>query len=111
MGRKAKYTFEQKLKTVQDYLSGKKSAAEIASELDIGKMVTTECVNGRISIKLTGKKLSVLKKEIHLTQKNSKIWSFRIMCRTDCQRTNWQQNTMFTVKQSSFNGSKGIITI
>jgi len=24
MGRKAKYTFEQKLKAVQDYLSGKK---------------------------------------------------------------------------------------
>ena len=37
MGRKAKYTFEQKLKAVQDYLSGKKSAAEIASELDMGK--------------------------------------------------------------------------
>ena len=28
MGRKAKYTFEQKLKTVQDYQSGKKSAAD-----------------------------------------------------------------------------------
>ena len=72
MGRKAKYTFEQKLKTVQDYQSGKKSAVDIAFELDMGKMVTTEYVNGRISIKLTGKKLSSLKKEIHLTQKNSK---------------------------------------
>jgi transposase-like protein len=37
MGRKVKYTFEQKLKAVQDYLSGKKSAAEIALELDMGK--------------------------------------------------------------------------
>ncbi|WP_033162808.1 hypothetical protein [Sharpea azabuensis] len=72
MGRKAKYTFEQKLKTVQDYLSGKKSAAEIASELDIGKMVTTEYVNGRVSMKPIGQKLSVLRKEMHLTQKNSK---------------------------------------
>ena len=72
MGRKAKYTFEQKLKAVLDYQSGKKSAVDIAFELDMGKMVTTEYVNGRISIKLTGKKLSSLKKEIHLTQKNSK---------------------------------------
>ncbi len=111
MGRKAKYTFEQKLKAVQDYLSGKKSAADIAFELDMGKMVTTEYVNGRVSMKPIGQKLSVLRKEIHLTQKNSKIWSFRIMYRTDCHRTNWQQNTIFPVKQSSFNGSKGIITI
>ena len=37
MGRKAKYTFEQKLKTVQDYQSGKKSAVDIAFELDMGK--------------------------------------------------------------------------
>ena len=37
MGRKAKYTFEQKLQAVQDYLSGKKSASDIASELDMGK--------------------------------------------------------------------------
>jgi len=37
MGRKAKYTFELKLKAAQDYLSGKKSAADIASELDMGK--------------------------------------------------------------------------
>ena len=37
MGRKAKYTFEQKLKAAQDYLSGKKSAADIAFELGMGK--------------------------------------------------------------------------
>ena len=69
MEKKAKYTFEQKLQAVLDYQSGKKSAVDIAFELDMGKMVTTEYVNGRISIKLTGKKLSSLKKEIHLTQK------------------------------------------
>ena len=37
MGRKAKYTFEQKLQAVLDYQSGKKSAADIAFELDMGK--------------------------------------------------------------------------
>ncbi len=37
MGRKARYTFEQKLKAVEDYVSGKKSASEIASELSMGK--------------------------------------------------------------------------
>ena len=35
-------------------------------------MVTIEYVNGQISIKLMGQKLSVLKKEIHLTQKHLK---------------------------------------
>ncbi len=37
MGRKAKYTFEQKLKAVKEYISGKKSAQEIAAELSMGK--------------------------------------------------------------------------
>ena len=37
MRRKAKYTFEQKLQAVLDYQSGKKSAADIALELDMGK--------------------------------------------------------------------------
>ena len=37
MGRKAKYTFELKLKAAQDYLSGKKSASDIAFELGMGK--------------------------------------------------------------------------
>ena len=37
MGRKAKYTLEQKLQAVLDYQSGKKPAAEIALELDMGK--------------------------------------------------------------------------
>ena len=35
-------------------------------------MVTIEHVYGQISIKLMGQKLSVLKKEIHLTQKHLK---------------------------------------
>ena len=37
MRRKAKYTFEQKRQAVLDYQSGKKSAADIALELDMGK--------------------------------------------------------------------------
>ena len=43
MGRKAKYTFDQKLKAVEDYISGKKSASEIASELLMGK-----CGKGKV---------------------------------------------------------------
>ena len=43
MGRKARYTFEQKLKAVEDYISGKKSASEIASELSMGK-----CGKGKV---------------------------------------------------------------
>ena len=37
MGRKAKYTFEQKLKACEDYLSGHKSASVIAEELSMEK--------------------------------------------------------------------------
>ena len=37
MGRKAKYTFEQKLKAVNEYITGKKGATELASELSMGK--------------------------------------------------------------------------
>lgn len=37
MGRKAKYTFEQKVQACEDYLSGKKSMIEIARELRMGK--------------------------------------------------------------------------
>lgn len=37
MGRKAKYTFEQKLKAAEEYISGQKSAKEISAELSMGK--------------------------------------------------------------------------
>lgn len=37
MGRKAKYTLEQKVKACEDYLSGKKSMIEITRELSMGK--------------------------------------------------------------------------
>ena len=37
MGRKAKYTYEEKLQACMDYLSGKRSAKEIAEDLRMGK--------------------------------------------------------------------------
>jgi transposase-like protein len=37
MGRKSKYNAKQKVQACEDYLSGKKSAAEIARELGMGK--------------------------------------------------------------------------
>lgn len=37
MGRKVKYTFEQKVQACEDYLSGRKSAKEIAGDLSMGK--------------------------------------------------------------------------
>ena len=37
MGRKAKYTPEQKVQACEDYLSGRKSAIQIARQLDMGK--------------------------------------------------------------------------
>ena len=37
MGRKAKYSAEQKIQACEDYLSGKKSAKQIAKELEMGQ--------------------------------------------------------------------------
>ena len=37
MGRKAKYTKEQKVQACEDYLSGRKSAEQIKIELNMGK--------------------------------------------------------------------------
>ncbi len=49
MGRKAKYTADQKVQACVDFLSGKKSASEIARELDMGKQ-------GHIRIRLWSRK-------------------------------------------------------
>ena len=35
MGRKAKYTVEQRVKACEEYLSGEKSATQIAIELEM----------------------------------------------------------------------------
>lgn len=40
MGRKAKYTKEQKVQACVDYLSGRKSAEQIKIELNMGKCGT-----------------------------------------------------------------------
>ena len=37
MGRKAKYSYEQKIQACEDYLSGRKSAIQIARQLGMGK--------------------------------------------------------------------------
>ena len=37
MGRKAKYSAEQKIQACEDYLSGKKTAKQISRELGMGK--------------------------------------------------------------------------
>ena len=37
MGRKAKYSKEQKVQACEDYLNGRKSASQIAAELNMGR--------------------------------------------------------------------------
>ncbi|MCI6380791.1 hypothetical protein ACTQX5_09160 [Faecalicoccus sp. LCP19S3_E3] len=37
MGRKAKYTKQQKVQACEDYLSGRKTAIQISVELNMGK--------------------------------------------------------------------------
>lgn len=52
MGRKAKYTVEQKVKACEEFLSGKKSATQIAIELELGK-------SGGDKVRLWSKKYQV----------------------------------------------------
>lgn len=52
MGRKIKYTVEQKIKACEEYLSSKKSAIQIAAELELGK-------SGDNTIRLWAKKYQI----------------------------------------------------
>ena len=72
MGRKAKYTKEQKVQACEDYLSGRKSAEQIKIELDMGKCgagLVRKWVNSyqsvfmnlRNSIKIKMKRLNISK--------------------------------------------------
>ena len=72
MGRKAKYTKEQKVQACEDYLSGRKSAEQIKIELNMGKCgvgLVRKWVNSyqsvfmnlRNSIKIKMKRLNISK--------------------------------------------------
>jgi len=72
MGRKAKYTKEQKVQACEDYLSGRKSAEQIKIELNMGKCgagLVRKWVNSyqsvfmnlRKSIKIKMKQLNISK--------------------------------------------------
>ncbi len=72
MGRKAKYTKEQKVQACEDYLSGRKSAEQIKIELNMGKCgagLVRKWVNSyqsvfmnlRKSIKIKMKRLNISK--------------------------------------------------
>ncbi|MBQ1379669.1 MAG: transposase, partial [Erysipelotrichaceae bacterium] len=54
MGRKAKYTPEQKIKACEDYLSGSKSSTEIARQLGMGKGGRTRVCNWSTRYKTYG---------------------------------------------------------
>ncbi|MGN8809595.1 hypothetical protein ACTNED_10070 [Absicoccus porci] len=72
MGRKAKYTFEQKLEVVLDYQSVKKSAADIALELDMGKRGDNRICQWVNLYKANGPEALKPKEKIHLIQQNLK---------------------------------------
>ena len=111
MGRKAKYTFEQKLKAVLDYQSGKKSAVDIAFELDMGKNGDDRIREWSNLYKANGQEALKPKERNSSYSKEFKEQVVQDYVQTDCHRMNWQQNTIFPVNQSSFNKSSSIITI
>ncbi len=57
MGRKAKYTVEQKVKACQEYLNGKKSAINIASELNMSKTGWRKVLEWAKLYKLNGRSI------------------------------------------------------
>ncbi len=68
MGRKAKHTYEQKLQACEDYLSGKRSAAEIAEGLRMGK-------NGRNRIRMWARQYIANGPEILQETKTNKTYT------------------------------------
>lgn len=54
MGRKAKYTKQQKVTACEEYLSGKKSAVQIANELNMGKFGHSLIMKWARSYKVNG---------------------------------------------------------
>ena len=109
MGRKAKYTFEQKLQAVQDYLSGKKSASDIASELDMGKHGDGRIRRWSKLYKANGPEALSPKESNSSYSKEFKEMVVQDYVQNGLYCTTLQQNTIFPVNQSSFNGSSGII--
>ena len=76
MGRKAKYTPEQKVQACEDYLSGRKSAAEIARQLGMGKGGRTRVCNWSTRYKTYG---SSVFEETHHNKSYSKEFKEKVV--------------------------------
>ena len=68
MGRKAKYSYEQKVQACEDYLSGRKSVSEIAQELSMTK-------NGERSIREWAYKYKSNGPEVFLPKKHNQKYT------------------------------------
>ena len=73
MGKKAKYSYEQKVQACEDYLSGRKSASQIAQALSMPK-------NGYDKILKWAKKNEKLGPEIFLPKKHNRKYSKEFKC-------------------------------
>ena len=76
MGRKAKYTPEQKVQACEDYLSGRKSAVEIARQLGMGKGGRTRVCNWSTRYKTYG---SSVFEETHHNRSYSKEFKEKVV--------------------------------
>lgn len=72
MGRKAKYTVEQKVKACEDYLSGNKSAIKISQELHMGKHGRNVVYQWVKSFEKNGRRIFELKSKNNSYSKNFK---------------------------------------
>ena len=76
MGRKAKYTPEQKVQACEDYLSGRKSAIQIARQLGMGKGGRTRVCNWSTRYKTYG---SSVFEETHHNRSYSKEFKEKVV--------------------------------
>ena len=68
MGRKAKYSYEQKVQACEDYLSGHKNASQIAREFSMAK-------NGERSIRAWAYKYKSNGPEVFLPKKHNQKYT------------------------------------
>lgn len=71
---KSKFSTEQKIQACREYISGEKSATQIANELNLGKQGKIRVRTWARIYQVQGEKLFLHVKEIDLTQENSRLW-------------------------------------
>ena len=77
MGRKAKYTKEQKVQACEDYLSGRKSAEQIKIELNMGKCGARLVLEWVKSYRVNSHSILIIRVQTINIRKSLRKWLFK----------------------------------